>query len=369
MRVERITLHLVRMKLVTPFAASYGTHTERSSILVEATDASGVTGWGECTAFEEPWYTEETVGTAWLIMEQCLIPSLLGKELTHPSDIPGLFAHVKRHPMAKAGLETAVWDMYCKQQGIPLSHALGGVRTEVASGVAVGLQKSEADLFRMIEGYLEDGYRRVKVKIKPGSDIEVIRSIRSRFPELPLMADANSAYGLDDIEHLTRLDEYQLLMVEQPFASDDIVDHAKLQRRIRTPVCLDESIVTFDDARKALELGSCGVINVKLSRVGGLAESLRIHDLCVERGVPLWCGGMLETGIGRAHNIALASLAGFTIPGDISASSRYWERDVIQPEVTVKNGSIAVPAGAGIGYEVDREFIASVTERTSTYRK
>lgn len=368
MTIQSVTLHLVRMRLVTPFSASYGTHTERRTILVELMNDSGQTGWGECVAFEEPWYTEETVETAWLILRQFLVPALAGKPIGHPSDIPALFRHVRRHPMAKAGLETAGWDLYCKQAGVPLAKELGGVRNEVNSGVAVGLQPSEAELFRVIERYVDEGYRRVKVKIKPGADLDLIHTIRSRYPDLPLMADANSAYGLNDIEHLVRLDAYDLMMVEQPLDADDIVDHAKLQRRLRTPICLDESIVTFDDARRALELGSCGVINVKIGRVGGLTEARRIHDLCAAQGVPVWCGGMLETGIGRAHNIALATLPGFTLPGDISASARYWERDVIVPEVTVEGGRIRVSQEAGIGYEVDREFLASVTERASTYR-
>jgi O-succinylbenzoate synthase len=368
MKFERVTLHLLNLRLKTPFVTSYGVHDERRTILVEAADADGLTGWGECVAFDTPHYTEETVDTAWLILERFLIPAVLGVELAHPAEIARRLQPVRRHPMAKAGLETAGWDLYCKRAGIPLHQALGGVRREVDSGAAVGLQDSDAALYRAIDRCVADGYRRVKLKIKPGADVDLLARVRARFPDLPLMADANSAYTLADAEHLRALDAFGLMMIEQPLGEDDIVDHAELQRRLRTPICLDESIVSAADARKALQLGSCGVINIKIGRVGGLAEAKNIHDLCAERGVPVWCGGMLETGIGRAHNLALATLPGFTLPADLSASSRYWDRDVIVPEITVRDGRIRVPDGPGIGFEVDREFIASVTERKQTYR-
>lgn len=368
MKIESVTLHLICMRLKTPFVTSYGAHTDRRTILIEIADGDGLTGWGECVAFDTPHYTEETVDTAWIILERFLIPAIAGIPLRHPSEIPELLAPIRRHAMAKAGLEMAVWDLYCKRAGIPLSQSLGGVRKEVDSGAAVGLQASEDALYRVIERCVEEGYRRVKTKIKPGADLALIERIRARFPDLPLMADANSAYRLADAAHLGQLDQFGLMMIEQPLDADDIVDHAYLQRQLRTPICLDESILSANDARKALQLGSCRVINIKIGRVGGLTEAKNIHDLCMERGVPVWCGGMLETGIGRAHSLALASLPGFTLPADLSASSRYWERDVIAPEITVRDGRIRVPDGPGIGFEVDREFIATVTERKQTYR-
>lgn len=368
MRITRVTLHHIAMKLVSPFATSYGTYTDRETIIVEVEDEDGVIGWGECVAFATPWYTEETVDTAWLMMERYLIPELIGRTLEHPRNIPGLFAAVKRNQMAKAGLETACWDLYAKRQNMPLAKLLGGVRQHIASGVAAGLQDSMEQMYAVIDKYMAEGYRRVKVKIRPGQDIELIRSIRKRYPDLPLMADANSAYTLEDTEHLQRFDDYGLMMIEQPLAADDIIDHAELQGKLKTPVCLDESLVTSEDVRKAITLGSCQVVNLKIGRVGGLTEALRIHDLCTESNIPLWCGGMLETGIGRAHNIALATLPGFTLPGDISASGRYWERDIIVPEVTVHNGEITVSDRPGIGYDVDREYLREVTKKTGTFR-
>jgi O-succinylbenzoate synthase len=300
-------------------------------------------------------------------MERHLIPLLLGKELDHPSRLPELFMPVRRNPMAKAGLEMAAWDVYSKNAGVPLSRALGGARGEIESGVAVGLASSRGELFSTIEQYAAEGYRRIKVKIKPGKDIGLIGEIRRVFPDLPLMADANSAYSLQDAGHLRKLDAFNLLMLEQPLDADDIVDHARLQENMGTPICLDESIITAQDARKALELGSCKVINIKIGRVGGLTEARRIHDLCAARGIPVWCGGMLESGVGRAHNIALASLDNFVLPGDISASARYWHRDVVYPEISVRDGKIRVPQKPGIGFEIDREYLASVTLKTQTF--
>jgi len=367
MDIRRITLHHIRLPLKTPFAAAYGTYTERETLLVEAADDAGMTGWGECVAFAAPWYSEETVETAWHIMGRFLIPALLAQPVGHPSDLAARFAFVRRHPMAKAGLEQAVWDLYAKREGVPLSRALGGVRREVEAGVAVGLQSGTDDLLKAIDGYLAEGYRRIKIKIKPGNDLGPLSAIRRRHPGLSLMADANSSYTLDDLPRLKAMDEFGLLMIEQPLDADDIVDHAALQRELVTPVCLDESIAGAADARRALDLGSCRVINVKAGRVGGLAEAKRIHDLCLARGVPVWCGGMLESGIGRAHNIALASLPNFTIPGDLSASSRYWHRDVVFPEVTVQDGRIAVPDGPGIGFDVDREYVERITLRRASF--
>jgi O-succinylbenzoate synthase len=367
MHIHRITLHHIRMPLKMPFAASNGTYTVRDTVLVEMEDGEGTVGWGECVAFATPWYTEESLDTAWLMMREFLIPALLAQPVGHPAELADRFAFVRRNRMAKAGLELACWDLYAKRAGIPLSRALGGVRREVEAGVAVGLQSGTDALFNAVEGYLAEGYRRIKIKIKPGLDAEPVRAIRTRHPDLPLLADANSAYTLADLPALKALDEFGLLMIEQPLDADDIVDHAVLQRELATPVCLDESIAGFGDARRALDLGSCRVINIKSGRVGGLAEAKRIHDLCLARGVPVWCGGMLESGVGRAHNIALASLPNFTIPGDLSASSRYWERDVVYPEVTVQDGKITVPEGPGIGFAVDREYVAHVTVRREAF--
>ncbi|MFD1408781.1 o-succinylbenzoate synthase [Kroppenstedtia eburnea] len=356
----QVTLHHVRMTLKTPFANSLTTVTDRELILVEAEDEAGRSGWGECVAFSSPWYTEETIGTAWHVMKDFLIPRLLHTPLQHPGEVPERFRPVRRHPMAKAALEGAVWDLWCKAQGLSLAGALGGTRARIEAGVAVGAADPDC-MLETIRQRVEEGYRRVKVKVKPGADVEVLERIREVFPELPLMADANSAYTLKDLEHLKRMDTFNLLMIEQPLAADDIVDHARLQAELATPICLDESLQSFEDVRKALELGSCRIVNVKVGRVGGLTEAKRIHDLCQTKGIPLWCGGMLESGIARAHNIALASLEGFNLPGDISASNRYWERDLIHPEVTVEEGRIAVPEGPGIGFEVDRERLQAAS--------
>jgi len=349
------------MELKAPFVTANGAYVDRETILIEVTDREGNSGWGECVAFATPWYTEETVQGAWHILQSFLIPALLSAELKHPSELSNIFSHVKRNQMAKAGLEMAIWDLYGQLTGQPLHQLIGGVRGELKVGVAIGLQAHMDDYYRLIEQYSADGYERMKIKIKPGNDITLIEALRSRYPKLPLMADANSAYTLNDMAHLQQLDNYDLMMIEQPLAADDIVDHAKLQSQMKTPICLDESIITYDDARKAIELGSCRVINVKLGRVGGMTEAIRIHDLCKKHDIAIWCGGMLESGIGRAHNMALASLSHFTIPGDISASARYWHRDVILPEVKIEQGVVLLPIGAGIGFNVNREYIEQLT--------
>lgn len=368
MEIEEITLHQIKMKLKTPFETSYGVYTNREFIIVEMKDQEGTVGWGECVAFSEPWYTEETIKTSWHMMEDFFIPLLFKSEIKHPSEISKVFSVFKRNNMAKAALEQAAWDLYAKQNKVSLSKLLGGTQAKIKSGVAVGLQPI-SELISTIEKYIEDGYQRVKLKIKPGQEYDLIKEVRQAFPDLQIMVDANSAYTFDDLEKLKALDEFNLLMIEQPLASDDIVDHRRLQQELTTPICLDESIVTYDDARKAIELSSCKVINVKMGRVGGLYEAKRIHDLCKEKGVSVWCGGMLETGIGRAHNIALASLEHFTIPGDISASSRYWEEDIINPEVVVDNGFIDVPNLPGIGYTVDYKKLEKYQEATKTFRR
>jgi O-succinylbenzoate synthase len=271
--------------------------------------------------------------------------------------------------MAKAAIEGAVWDLYAKQKGIPLYQALGGTKEKIEVGVSIGIQSSIDELLRVVDGFVEEGYRRMKIKIKPGYDVEVMRELRKRFETVPMMADANSAYTLKDIPLLKALDEFNLMMIEQPLAHDDIVDHVKLQKELKTPICLDESIHTLEDARKAIELGSCRIINIKVGRVGGLTPAKRIHDYCQSQGVPVWCGGMLESGIGRAHNVAITTLANFKLPGDTSGSNRYWHEDLIEPEVTVNDGLITVPTTPGIGYSIHQERLEKFTLKSTTFER
>ncbi|MDG4656430.1 o-succinylbenzoate synthase [Ectobacillus antri] len=360
MRIKHVYLYITEMKLRYPFATSYGTYEKRQSILLEVQDDDGRTGWGEVVAFSEPWYTEETIQTAWHILKDFLIPALKDQELTHPSEVPALFAHVKRNHMAKAGLEGAVWDLYAQQCGISLANALGGTRSEIEVGVVIGINPLPY-MLEQIAAYREQGYARFKVKIKPGQDYDMLVSIRDVFPDIPLMADANSAYTLQDIKLLQRLDDLDLMMIEQPLADHDFLDHARLQNELKTPICLDESIHSLEDARVAVTLGSCRIVNIKAGRVGGLTESVRIHDYCKQHNIAVWCGGMIETGISRAQNIALASLNHFTIPGDISASERHWERDVIIPSVRLHHGKIQVPKQIGLGFQIDREYLNYIT--------
>ncbi|PEI96764.1 o-succinylbenzoate synthase [Bacillus pseudomycoides] len=362
MRIKKATLYVTEMPLVIPFAASYGTYETRESIVIELEDTDGYIGFGEVVAFSEPWYTEETVTTALHMLQNFLIPDVLKAEITHPNEIPSLFQHIKRNRMAKAGIEGAVWDLYAKRENRSLATLLGGTQPEIEVGVVIGLD-TISNMLKRIEMYAEEGYQRFKVKIKPEFDYELIKEIRRVFPKIPLMVDANSAYTLGDIERLKRLDEFQLMMIEQPLADNDFLDHAKLQKQIETPICLDESIHSLEDARVAITLGSCRIINIKPGRVGGLTESIQIHDYCKEHGIPVWCGGMVEMGISRAQNIALASLPNFTIPGDISASSRHWERDIISPEVTLQDGKVIVPKEPGFEYGVNRERLEEITRK------
>ncbi|WP_458413576.1 o-succinylbenzoate synthase [Schinkia sp. CFF1] len=368
MQIKEVIMRHLKMKMKFDFTTSFGTIRDKEFILVEAKDENGVSGWGESVAFNAPWYNEETVKTNWHILEDFLIPNILHKDVQHPDEISTLFGGIRKNNMAKAALEGAAWDLYAKQSGQSLSVALGGQRKEIEVGISIGLQKNVADLLKLIDKAINDGYKRIKIKIKPDKDVDLVREVRKHFPNVPLMADANSAYSLDDIERLKALDEYGLMMIEQPLGYDDIVDHATLQREMNTPICLDESILSFEDARKAIELGSCKIINIKIGRVGGLTEAKRIHDLCLEKGIQVWCGGMLEAGVGRAHNVALTTLANFTLPGDTAASSRYWEKDIIVPEVTVHGGMITVPDEPGIGYEVDIEAVSEFTVFEKVYR-
>ncbi|WCK52355.1 o-succinylbenzoate synthase [Aneurinibacillus sp. Ricciae_BoGa-3] len=368
MKIERVTLRHVQMELKAPFTTSFGTFRTKDFLLIEAVDSAGVVGWGESVAFHSPWYNEETLKTNWHMLEDFLIPLVLSKPIEHPDELGQRFAFIRKNKMAKSAIEGAIWDLYAKKIGVPLSKALGGQKKTVEVGVSIGIQQTTSDLLKIIENFVSQEYRRIKVKIKPGWDVDVIREIRRHFPSLPLMADANSAYSLEDIDTLKALDEFDLMMIEQPLSPDDIVDHAKLQALLKTPICLDESIHSLDDARKAIELGSCKIINIKIGRVGGLSESIKIHDFCKMKNIPIWCGGMLESGVGRAHNIAITTLDNFLMPGDTAASSRYWHRDIIQPEVTVQNGLITVPDHPGIGYEVDRRQLEAYSTKSSTLR-
>lgn len=352
--ISSIVLNVIKMPLKSPFLTHLGAVIEREGIIVEVHGRDGVTGYGEGVAFSSPWYTEETVETSLHILTSFLIPLLKKNPISHPQELSQLFHSVRRNHMAKAALETAVWDLFAKKEDVSLAKMIGGTMEKIPSGVVVATDSTENAL-NQIEKYLKEGYQRFKIKINPKLDLKFLREIRRSYPEIKLMADANSAYSLKDIDRLKALDEFNLLMIEQPLAHDDIIDHAILQKEIQTPICLDESIVTFEDARKAIELGSCKVINIKVGRVGGLYEAIRIHDYCYERNIPVWCGGMIEFGVSRAHNIALASLPGFTIPGDISGSSRFWEEDIILPEVMVKDGWVEVPAGPGIGFQISEK--------------
>lgn len=366
MKIDRVDLRVISMTLKTPFSTHLETVREREGILVEVVGVDGVSGFGEVVAFSSPWYTEETVKTAYHMLKDFFIPLLFKHPITHPREASLLLDRLKRNQMAKAGLEMALWDLYAKQQNISLAKLLGGTQSFIPSGVVVGAPTIEQVLAQINE-YVIDGYKRAKLKIHPGHDHLYVQEVRKAFPNLQLMADANSAYVGHDWTSLKQLDDYHLLMIEQPLGFDDIIEHAKLQRELTTPICLDESIVTVSDARQALELGSCQVINIKPGRVGGLASAVAIHDLCLEASVPVWCGGMLEFGVSRAHNIALASLPNFTIAGDISASSRYWDEDITMPEVVVKNGLIEVPTGAGIGVDINWRRLNDVTKFQETF--
>ncbi|MCS6883535.1 MAG: o-succinylbenzoate synthase [Oscillochloridaceae bacterium] len=361
MRIERIELRRIELPYVTPFETSGWRELANHSVIARV-EAEGAAGWGEAPVGVGPWYNEETQSTAWVIGREILGPLLLKAEVRRPEDVDALFARVRGNRMARSAFEFAVWDLMGRLERRSLSAMLGGTRNRVDVGVSVGVQPDIDTLLSVVGGYIEAGYRRVKLKIKPGWDVEPTRAVRECWPDLRLQVDANSVYTLDDAGHLAQLDAFDLLLIEQPLAHDDIIDHAKLQRRLRTPICLDESIVSPEHARWAIELRACGVINIKPSRVGGLTAARRIHDLAAEAGLPVWCGGMLETGIGRAVNVALASLPNFALPGDISASARYFRRDVVRnPFALNPDSTLSVPEGPGSGAEVDEEFLDSVT--------
>jgi len=334
MKINRVEIREIQMPLVHPFETSFGKTTLRRIVLVRV-DAEGLTGWGEVTAGESPLYSHETFETAWHVLRDFLVPWALEKDWASPSELAARFRPIRGHNMAKAALENALWVIESQQKGISLAKAVGGTLDEIPCGVSIGIQSSVAVLLEKIAREVSAGYQRIKVKVKPGWDVNVLERIRTEFPGISLMADANSAYTLADLDHLKEFDRFYLMMIEQPLGWDDIIDHAKLQRELSTPICLDESIHSADDARKAIELGACKIINVKLGRVGGFTSARRLHEVCRTRNIPVWCGGMLESGIGRAHNVAMSSLPGFTLPGDVSASRRYWAEDIISPEVTV----------------------------------
>ena len=365
LRIERVHLRQIRMPLVHYFETSFGRTYSRDIILVELS-GGGITGYGEVTAGENPFYNEEWTDSAWPILRNYVAPRVLKqREFDTAAEVAALSEGIRGHNMARGGLEAAAWDLEARALGLPLwQHVGGGARREIPCGVSIGVQDTVVDLLRKIETELAAGYQRIKIKIKPGWDIDVIREVRRNFADILLMADANSAYTLDDIDRLRALDEFDLMMIEQPLAHDDIIDHVQLQRQLRTAICLDECIRTPRHARQAIELHACRIINIKLGRVAGFKHARTIHDMAQAAGIPVWCGGMLEAGIGRAHNVALASMANFTLPGDVSASRRYWKQDIIQPEVEVTpQGNIVLRDNPGLGYELDHEHIRSITVR------
>jgi O-succinylbenzoate synthase len=368
MKIEAIHMRELNMPLAHPFETSFGVTTGRRILLVEL-ECEGLTAWGECVAGEHPYFSDEQIDTAWITTEQELAPRLLKAKIASGRDVPPLFEQVRGHRMAKAALENAVWEMKAQQEGVSLAKLLGGTRSVIPTGVSIGIQPTPQKLMQKIETEVAGGYQRIKLKCKHGWDTEIFAMVRERWPEILLSCDANSAYRMDDAEHIAAWDQFNLLMIEQPLWYDDFYFHAQLQRRIKTRICLDECIRNRRDARAALELKSGGILNIKVGRVGGFSEAIAIHDVAQEFGVPVWCGGMLETGVGRAHNIALSSLPNFSLPGDVSASQRYWTEDIIEPEVTVgAEGTILVPTSVGSGYPVQRERVERITVRRRTLR-
>jgi O-succinylbenzoate synthase len=368
MRIDGIILRELHLPLVRPFETSFGVTSERRILLAEIR-SEGLIGWGECTAGERPFFSGETTDTAWQILVNELGPMLAAETPEHGGDCPRIFKRVRGNPMAKAALENAIWDLEAQREGLSISTLLGGVRETIPCGVSLGIQSSIPELLAIIERELDAGYQRIKLKCKPGWDIEVFERVRNRWPGITLSCDANSAYKLRDADHISSFDAFDLLMIEQPLWHDDFYYHSMLQKRLNTPICLDESIRNRRDALAAIEMESCRIINIKLGRVGGFSEAIAVHNAAQERGIPVWCGGMLESGIGRSHNIALSTLENFTLPGDVSASARYWKEDIIEPEVTVSaQGEIAIPDTPGRGYEVRYDLIERLTVRKEAVR-
>jgi O-succinylbenzoate synthase len=368
MRIDAIILRELHIPLVRPFETSFGVTRDRRVLLAEIR-SEGLTGWGECTAGEHPHFSEESTDTAWQVITKELGPMLASESPKHGGDCPKIFHLVRGNRMAKATLENAIWDLEAQREGISLSRLLGGVRDVIPCGVSLGIQSSIPELMAIIERELEAGYQRIKLKCKPGWDLEVFDRVRNRWPEITLSCDANSAYRLGDIQHLVSFDAFDLLMIEQPLWHDDFYYHSMLQKQIQTAICLDESIRNRRDALAAIEMESCKIINIKLGRVGGFSEAIHVHNAAQERGIQVWCGGMLESGVGRSHNIALSSLENFSLPGDVSASARYWREDIIEPEVTVSpKGEITIPDTPGRGYEVRYDLVEQLTVRKETIR-
>ncbi|HSU88362.1 MAG TPA: o-succinylbenzoate synthase [Terriglobia bacterium] len=368
--IKQIEMRELRMRLLHPFETSFGSTQDRHIILIKVSDGTraGWAGWGEVTAAEGPFYSYETWETAWHVLRDFVIPRVVGKELAAAADFGSLVQGIRGHNMAKAGVETALWDLEAKTRNVPLWKMLGGTRQRIDCGVSIGIQPSVAKLLEKIDTELKAGYRRIKIKIKPGWDVDVIRDVRSAFPDIRLMGDANSAYTLADVDVFKRMDRYNVMMFEQPLHHEDMIDHAELQKQIQTPICLDESIHSAEDARKAIKIGACRIINIKLGRVGGHKEARAVHNVCRDHGIPVWCGGMLESGIGRAHNVALSSLENFSLPGDVSASKRYWSEDIIDPPVEVSaDGQIEQSDRPGIGYKIKEDLIESLTVRSQVF--
>jgi O-succinylbenzoate synthase len=368
-RIEEITLREIRLPLKEPFRISSGLCTERRIMLLHLRDVDGIEVWSECVAGEAPNYTSETIDTAWYAIAEYVAPRVLGIEYAKPSDVhPALELNFRGHNMAKAAIEMGAWGLSAEREQKSLSRLLGGTRGGIETGISIGIQSTPAALVERAGRAIKEGYHKIKMKIEPGHDVDFVRAVRSAFPHAPLMADANNAYTLADTGRLKQLDDLDLIMIEQPLAFDDIIRHAELQRVLKTPICLDESITSVEKAEDMISLGAGRIINIKPGRVGGFAQSRAIHDLCVHHGIPVWCGGMLESGVGRAYNVALASLPGFSIPGDLSPSARYWEKDVVTPEWTMSNdGIVKVPSDRpGLGVTVDVARVDDLTVRTQT---
>jgi len=368
MKIEAITVREIQLPLVHFFETSFSRVYDRSMLLVTL-HCDGLEAWGECVAGEDPFYSPEWIDTAWPTMAKYLIPALLGKSIGSGRECPKLFARVRGHRMAKGALENAVWEAESMEKGVPLWKLLGGTRRQIECGVSLGIQDTVEQLLEKVEKELAAGYRRIKVKIKPGWDVNVLARIRERWPNILLSCDANSAYTINDFDHLAKLEEFRLLMIEQPLWDDDFYFHAALQKRLKTAICLDEAIRSARDTQAALELGACRIVNVKVGRVGGFSEAIAVHDMCQQHSVPVWCGGMLETGIGRTHNVALSTKENFKLPGDVSASKRYWKEDIVDPPVEVSSdGLITVSDAVGTGYRVKTDLIEKLTIRKETYR-
>jgi O-succinylbenzoate synthase len=369
-RIEEITLREIRLPLKEPFRISSGLVTERRIMLLHLRDADGVEVWSECVAGEAPNYTSETIDTAWFAITEYVAPRVFGVSYAQPSDVhPALELNFRGHNMAKAAIEMGAWGLAAEREKKSLSKFIGGTRTGIETGISIGIQSSPAALVERAGRAIKEGYHKIKLKIEPGHDVEFVGAVRKAFPDAPLMADANNAFTLRDIDRLKQLDEFNLIMIEQPLAFDDIIRHAQLQRVLKTPICLDESITSVEKAEDMISIGAGRIINIKPGRVGGFAQSRAIHDLCVKNNIPVWCGGMLESGVGRAYNVALASLPGFTIPGDLSPSARYWEQDVVTPEWSMNDGVVSVPVDRpGLGVTVDVARVDNLTVRTQTIR-